>query len=93
LVKHELSRAHINLKEKRLLNNSKDRDEGYTVEMQIPWSTTPVRGSTIAADFLSVDHDGNPGRLFDDLKTIFSKISWDGDENVDTAEKGIVLLH
>ncbi len=26
-------------------------------------------------------------------KTSFFKISWDGDENVDTAEKGIVLLH
>ena len=60
--------------------------------MRIPWVRTPAEGSKIAADFLSVDHDYNPGGLYNDPGTVFSKISWDGDENVDTAEKSILLL-
>jgi hypothetical protein len=75
------------------LNDPGDQDEGYIIEMKIPWEgdTPPDAGSTIAADFLSVDHDNNPGKKHNDPDTVFSIISWDGDQNVDTAGKSILL--
>ena len=79
------------LKGATTFDNPDDQDEGYSIEMRIPWVRTPAEGSTIAADFLSVDHDYNPGGLFDDRDTVFSKISWDGDRSVDTAMKSILL--
>jgi len=48
--------------------------------------------STISADLWSIDHDYNPGKEYDHPDTIFSKISWDGDQNVKTAGKAILLL-
>jgi hypothetical protein len=80
------------LKGTTTFDNSNDQDEGYSIEMRIPWVRTPAEGSTIAADFLSVDHDYNPGGLFNDHDTVFSKISWDGDGSINTAMKGILLL-
>jgi hypothetical protein len=80
------------LKGTTTFDKSDDQDEGYSIEMRIPWVRTPPEGSTIAADFLSVDHDYNPGGLFDDPDTVFSKISWDGDGSINTAMKGILLL-
>jgi hypothetical protein len=59
--------------------------------MAIPWSLTPATGSTIDADFLSVDHDRNPGGAFDHPGTVFSKISWDGDQDVRTAGRRVRL--
>jgi hypothetical protein len=79
------------LKGATTFDDSSDQDEGYSIEMRIPWVRTPDEGSTIAADFLSVDHDYNPGRLFNDPGTVFSKKSWDGDGKVNTALKGILL--
>ncbi len=72
-------------------NNTNDQDKGYVIGMRIPWDTPPVEGSTIAADFLSVDHDYNPGSRYRDPGTVFSRISWDGDGNIDTARKSILL--
>jgi hypothetical protein len=72
-------------------NEASDQDEGYSIEMRIRWSGTPAEGSTIAADFLSVDHDYNPGKPWNDPDTVFSKMSWDGDGNVDTALNSILL--
>jgi len=72
------------LKEGTTFNDNKNVDEGFVVEMQIPRSDT---GRKVAVDFLSVDHDQNPGGLYDDPKTVFSKVSWDGDASVDTARK------
>jgi hypothetical protein len=82
------------LKEITTINDTKASDEGYSVEMQIPWEeeAQPIAGSTIRADFLSVDHDKNPEGEWDDDDTDFSKISWDGDENVDTAGRQLLLL-
>lgn len=79
------------LKGTTTFDNPSDQDKGYSIEMRIPWVRTPAEGSTIAADFLSVDHDYNPGGLFKDRDTVFSKISWDGDASVDTAKKSIFL--
>lgn len=63
--------------------------------MRIPWSDigyNPLPGDTVLADFLSIDHDRNPGGLYDDPATVFSKVSWDRDGSVDTAEKSIHLV-
>lgn len=80
------------LKGATTLNISGDEDEGYTVEMRIPWENPiPTEGSTIPADLWSIDHDDNPGERYDHPDTIFSKISWDGDLNVTTAGKSILL--
>lgn len=79
------------LKGATIFNDPDDQDEGYSIEMRIPWVGTPEEGDTIAADFLSVDHDYNPGGLFNDTATVFSKISWDGDRSIDTALKSILL--
>ena len=74
-------------------DDSANLDEGYSVEMQIPWGANlPVANSKINADFLSVDHDGNPGGMYDATDTVFSKISWDGDGSVDTAGRSILLV-
>jgi hypothetical protein len=74
------------------LNKSDDQDQGYTVEMRIPWENpAPTEGSIIPADLWSIDHDHNPGKWWDDPATVFGKISWDGDLNVTTAGKSILL--
>jgi hypothetical protein len=79
------------LKHGTTLNEPSDNDIGYTVEMQIPWGAMPSQGQIIAIDLLSVDHDQNPGGKFDDSRTIFSKITWDGDQSVDTTHQHIQL--
>jgi hypothetical protein len=80
------------LKEPTSFDDPDNPDEGYIVEMQIPWGAiSPVVGGKIPADFLSVDHDQNPGARHDATGTKFSKISWDGDERVDTAGRHILL--
>jgi hypothetical protein len=76
------------------LNNPSDADCGYTVEMRIQWSKARITanaGDVIPTDFLSVDHDGNPGAPYDDPGTEFSKLSWDGDGGVDTTGRSITL--
>ncbi len=80
------------LKGATTFDNPDDLDEGYSIEMRIPWVRTPEEGDTIAADFLSVDHDYNPGGLFNDDATVFSKKSWDGDGSTDTAMNSILLV-
>jgi hypothetical protein len=80
------------LKGATTFDNPSDRDEGYSVEMAIPWAKTPAAGSTIAADLWSIDHDQNPGGKYNDWGTIFSKISWDGDQNVTTVGRRIRLV-
>jgi serine/threonine protein kinase len=80
------------LKGKTTFDDPADQDEGYSVEMRIPWFTTPFAGQAIAADLLSVDHDQNPRGEWDAAGTVFSKMSWDGDGNVNTAMKHILLL-
>jgi hypothetical protein len=79
------------LKERTTFNKNDDQDEGYIIEMRILLSPTPSVGEEILADLLSVDHDYNPGGLYNSTQTVFSKISWDGDANVDTAGKKIEL--
>jgi hypothetical protein len=77
------------------LNNPSDADCGYTVEMCIRWSKARITanaGDVIPTDFLSVDHDGNPGAPHDDPGTEFSKLSWDGDGSVDTTGRSITLV-
>ena len=73
-------------------NDNSDQDKGYFIEIRIPLSPTPVVGQEILADLLSVDHDYNPKGLYDATQTVFSKISWDGDANVDTAGRKIKLI-
>ena len=80
------------LKGKTTIGNNSDIDIGYYVEMKIPWANTrviPTSGDVIPVDFLSVDHDNNPGGLWNgiDPKTNFSKMSWDGDGSVNTTGK------
>lgn len=79
------------LKGATTLNNPDDQDEGYTVEMRIPWEIPPTAGSMIDADLWSIDHDYNPGKRYDDPDTVHFGISWDGDRNVTTARKSILL--
>jgi len=77
------------------LNDPGDADCGYTVEMRIQWSKVRITanaGDVIPTDFLSVDHDGNPGAPHNDPGTEFSKLSWDGDGNVDTTGRSITLV-
>ena len=60
------------------------------------WTSTrviPSLGDIIPLDFLSADHDNNPGSAWEDPKAIFSKISWDGDGNVTTTGKSAKLFH
>lgn len=84
--------SQASLKGATTLNQSDDQDEGYLAEMRIPWENpAPSAGNTIPADLWSLDHDYNPGQKYDDPNTVFSKISWDGDLNVTTAGKGILL--
>jgi len=88
----ETATTERHLKGATTFNNPDDQDEGYSIEMRIPWVRTPVAGSRIAGDFLSVDHDYNPGGLYDDPDTVFSKKSWDGDGITDTAMNSILLV-
>ncbi len=82
--------AVATLKDATTLDNNSNQDNGYIVEMQIPWIFIPVAGGALDADFLSVDHDQNPGGGSGD-PTLFSKISWDGDGRVDTTLRQIEL--
>jgi hypothetical protein len=68
-----------------------DGDEGYSVEMRIRWAIAQAADNIIAADLWAIDHDKNPGAAFDARGTVFSKISWDGDQDVTTAERKIHL--
>jgi hypothetical protein len=82
------------LKPGTTLDNDNDQDTGYTVEMKIEWNSTgvtPSPGILIPADFLFVDHDQNPGQSYGASGTVFSKKSWDKDNNPDTAGKFILL--
>jgi len=79
------------LKAKTSLNNPLDTDTGYTVEMRIKWQDSPSLGRRLPIDLLSVDHDGNPGGPINE-PTIFSKISWDGDQVITTAEGSLILV-
>jgi hypothetical protein len=75
------------------LDDPGDADCGYMVEMCIRWLEVPITanaGDVIPIDFLSVDHDGNPGAPYTD--TEFSKLSWDGDGSVDTTGRSITLV-
>ena len=90
----ECERA-LQLKLGTTLNDPGDTDIGFAVEMKVPFTQTrviPNAGDIVPTDFLSVDHDGNPGGAWDDPATIFSKISWDGDGNVDTTGRSLLLL-
>ena len=78
------------------LDDPGDTDCGFTAEMRIQWSELRITanlGDVMPADLLSVDHDGNPGALYDDPGTEFSKLSWDGDGNVDTSGRSLTLLN
>jgi hypothetical protein len=75
------------------LDNTSSSDCGYTVEMRVQWSRARIAanaGDVVPTDFLSVDHDGNPGAPYTD--TEFSKLSWDGDASVDTTGRSITLV-
>ncbi|MFQ5613125.1 MAG: sugar-binding protein, partial [Anaerolineae bacterium] len=78
------------LKGQTTFDNAADQDEGYSVEMRIPWATPVAAGDTIAADFWSVDHDQMPGAKYGEEGLIHSKLSWDGD-GVDKAGKSVFL--
>jgi len=68
-------------------------DCGYTVEMRVQWSKARITANArdvVPTDFLSVDHDGNPGAPYTD--TEFSKLSWDSDSRVDTTGRSITLV-
>ena len=85
----------LSLKNGTTLDSSGDTDLGFTVEMKVPWPqvrVVPNPGDIVPADLLSVDHDNNPGGAYKDPATIFSKISWDGDSNVDTTGRSLLLL-
>jgi len=75
------------------LDDPGDADCGYMVEVRIQWLEVPISanaGDVIPTDLLSVDHDGNPGAPYTD--TEFSKLSWDGDGNVETTGRSITLV-
>ncbi len=77
------------------LDNSSDTDCGFTVEMRIQWSQVRITANlndVLPTDLLSVDHDGNPGAPYDDPGTGFSKLSWDGDNSVDTTGRSLTLV-
>ncbi|HUU23579.1 MAG TPA: carbohydrate-binding family 9-like protein, partial [Phycisphaerae bacterium] len=64
------------------LNDSKDTDRGYVVEMAIPWSelgVTPEPGRKIAIDFAVLDRDeGKRGYYYDwaDLVHVQVPVNW-----------------
>ncbi len=77
-----------------IIDNNSNIDAGFTIEMKIPWSSImfiPNIGGVVNIDFLSVDHDKNPGGNYYDPATVFSKLSWDGDKNPDTTLNALVL--
>lgn len=78
-----------------ILNDPGNTDDGFMVEMRIRWTQARISANTgdvIPADFLSVDHDGNPGAPYNAPGTEFSKLSWDGDGSVDTTGRSITLI-
>jgi hypothetical protein len=90
----ECNRA-LHLRSGTTLNDASNTDHGYTVEMRIQWSKARITANAcdvIPTDFLSVDHDGNPDAPYNDPGTEFSKLSWDGDRNVDTTGRSITLV-
>lgn len=78
------------LKPGTTLNNSNNRDKGYSVEFIIPWEKafnfSPKVGSNIYIDVLHTNHDKNPFGAWDGLFTEFRKVSLDVDTSVDTAK-------
>jgi hypothetical protein len=85
----------LQLKPGTTLTTPGDTDLGFTVEMRVPLTQVrviPNAGDIVPVDFLSVDHDGNPGGPWDDPATSFSKISWDGDSSVSTTGRSLLLL-
>jgi hypothetical protein len=86
----------LHLPNRTTLDEPGDDDCGYTVEMRIQWSEVSISANVdevIPTDFLSVDHDGNPGAPYDDPSLEFSKISWDGDGSVDTTDRSLTLAN
>jgi hypothetical protein len=79
----------IHLKDWTTKNVPDDRDNGYTVEMQIRWIQKPPP-SVIWADLLSVDHDDDPYDLVGDKN--FSKLTWDGDGDITSAGGRLLLV-
>lgn len=75
------------------IDNNNDIDSGYYVEMRIKWldltRIVPSTGDIIPIDILSIDHDGNPGASW--RNCLFSKIGLDGDGNIETAGRSIIL--
>jgi hypothetical protein len=77
------------------LDDSSGTDCGFAAEMRIQWSRLRIAanlGDVMPTDLLSVDHDGNPGAPYDDPGTEFSKLSWDGDNSVDTSGRSLTLV-
>jgi len=79
----------IQLKDWTTKNEPDDRDNGYTIEMQIRWIQKPPP-SVIWADLLSVDHDDDPYDLVGDKN--FSKLTWDGDGDITSAGGRLLLV-
>ncbi|MEK8023136.1 MAG: sugar-binding protein [Candidatus Hydrogenedentota bacterium] len=83
------------LKPGTTLSKTSDEDQGYTVEFSVPWKTLgfiPRPGSTIAMDFVSIDHDFAPGKKHDAAGVSFSKLSLDRDFNIDTCKNLLPLI-
>lgn len=77
------------------LNRAKDKDQGFWVECRIPWSdlgVTPKDGVTLPIDLVAVDHDHGPKRAWNARGVKFSKVSLDGDQNVDTCNSTLALV-
>lgn len=83
------------LKPATTLDRPGDADAGFVVEMSIPWSVLGIRpeaGAEIPVEILSIDHDANPGRAWDAPGTRFSKVSLDGDQDIDTVKRTVRLV-
>jgi len=60
--------AEIAVRYSGTLNDSTDVDQGYIVEMNIPWAETgqkPKKGLALGINFAIGDHDGRGRQLFD----------------------------
>lgn len=76
------------------LNRAGDQDQGFWVECRIPWQdlgVTPASGVTVPLDLVAVDHDHGPRKPWNARGVKFSKVSLDGDQNVDTCNSTLVL--
>jgi len=88
-----LGEAVCRLKEPGTCNNAQDTDTGFSVEMRIPWSQLylmPASGAVMPLDLLSVDHDLNPTKPWNDPVTVWSKLFWDGEGSNEL--RGALLL-